>query len=374
MNGRPEAAGEGPAPAPERSEGGEDTPALAPAAPEAAPGDVPQGEALPRSGGEAAADAAAGTPGAGDSVPAQAALGAGDGTEAKAPDEAGAAADALSPPAADTPSPADEPSASTGETSPSADDPRVQAGEPDQALLAEGVRIAEALIFASDRPVSPAVLSAVLPEGLSPAGVAAALAAACEGRGVVLAEVAGGWAFRTAPDLAQRLTKVVQAPRRLPRAAMEALSVIAYHQPCTRGEIEEIRGASLAQTTLEALLELGLIAPRGRREVPGRPTLWGTTPKFLEQFGLKALSDLPRKEELVTAETGPALPGLAPASTAPDAASEAEAGDPLPGSDAETPGGAADQDGAAGTAPPAEPDTPDDQPQATPDTPPGAAS
>ena len=111
-----------------------------------------------------------------------------------------------------------------------------------------------------------------------------------------------------------RLTKVVQAPRRLPRAAMEALSVVAYHQPCTRGEIEEIRGAALAQTTLEALLELGLIAPRGRREVPGRPTLWGTTPRFLEQFGLKSLTDLPRKEELVTAETGPALPlpGMAP--------------------------------------------------------------
>jgi segregation and condensation protein B len=179
---------------------------------------------------------------------------------------------------------------------------------PDPALLAEGARIAEALIFASDRPVTPAMLGAVLPPGLVPGAVVAALAEACEGRGVAIAEVAGGWAFRTAPDLAQRLTKVVQAPRRLPRAAMEALSIIAYHQPCTRGEIEEIRGAALAQTTLEALLELGLVAPRGRREVPGRPTLWGTTPKFLEQFGLKALSDLPRKEELVTAETGPALP------------------------------------------------------------------
>jgi segregation and condensation protein B len=179
---------------------------------------------------------------------------------------------------------------------------------PDPALLAEGARIAEALIFASDRPVTPAMLGAVLPPGLVPGAVVAALAEACEGRGVAIAEVAGGWAFRTAPDLAQRLTKVVQAPRRLPRAAMEAVSIIAYHQPCTRGEIEEIRGAALAQTTLEALLELGLVAPRGRREVPGRPTLWGTTPKFLEQFGLKALSDLPRKEELVTAETGPALP------------------------------------------------------------------
>jgi segregation and condensation protein B len=154
--------------------------------------------------------------------------------------------------------------------------------------------------------------------------------------------VAGGWAFRTAPDLAARLTKVVQAPRRLPRAAMEALSIIAYHQPCTRGEIEEIRGAALAQTTLEALLELGLVAPRGRREVPGRPTLWGTTPKFLEQFGLKALSDLPRKEELVTAETGPALPLGEPGEPPAEMATTLAEGSGAPGPDAapadETPG------------------------------------
>lgn len=187
--------------------------------------------------------------------------------------------------------------------------PQEDAVDPDG--LAAAVRLAEALVYASDRPVTPAMLGAVLPEELTAGTVMAALAESCEGRGVVLIEVAGGWAFRTAPDLAQRLTKVVQAPRRLPRAAMEALSIIAYHQPCTRGEIEEIRGAALAQTTLEALLELGLVAPRGRREVPGRPTLWGTTPRFLDQFGLKALSDLPRREELVTAETGPALPGLA---------------------------------------------------------------
>ncbi len=203
---------------------------------------------------------------------------------------------------------------------------------PDPDLLAAAVRLAEALVYASDRPVTPAMLGAILPEGLTAGAVMATLAEACEGRGVVLTEVAGGWAFRTAPDLAQRLTKVVQAPRRLPRAAMEALSIIAYHQPCTRGEIEEIRGAALAQTTLEALLELGLVAPRGRREVPGRPTLWGTTPKFLEQFGLKALSDLPRKEELVTAETGPALPleGPAPAEEEPPAERDAPPEDTSP--------------------------------------------
>lgn len=208
--------------------------------------------------------------------------------------------------------------------------PVAAAAELDPSVLAEAVRVAEALAFASDRPVTPAMLASVLPEGLAPALVMAALAEACEGRGVVLAEVAGGWAFRTAPDLAQRLTKVVQAPRRLPRAAMEALSIVAYHQPCTRGEIEEIRGAALAQTTLEALLELGLIAPRGRREVPGRPTLWGTTPRFLEQFALKALGDLPRKEELVTAETGPALPLPGLAGEAPPAETGAEGDDAVP--------------------------------------------
>ncbi len=235
-------------------------------------------------------------------------------------------------------------------TAPSAERDGDASAEPDPTLLAEGARIAEALIFASDRPVTPAMLGAVLPQGVTAGAVVAALAAACEGRGVTIAEVAGGWAFRTAPDLAQRLTKVVQAPRRLPRAAMEALSIIAYHQPCTRGEIEEIRGAALAQTTLEALLELGLVAPRGRREVPGRPTLWGTTPRFLEQFGLKALSDLPRKEELVTAETGPALPlgGVAP--HAAIAVAEEEAG-PAPEDDAAAEDGPGGSEGTPGAAP-----------------------
>ena len=97
--------------------------------------------------------------------------------------------------------------------------------------------------------------------------------------------MAGGWQFRTAPDLAPRLRRVVVQPRRLPRAAMETLAVIAYHQPVTRPEIEEMRGASLSQQTLDALLEAGLVAPQGRKEAPGRPTLWGTTPAFLARFG-----------------------------------------------------------------------------------------
>ena len=136
---------------------------------------------------------------------------------------------------------------------------------PDEATMAAALRIAEAVIFAADRPVSPQTLAAVLPEGVSATSACAALAAAYEGRGVVLAEIGGGYAFRTAADLAPRLTKVVESPRRLPRAAMEALAIIAYHQPCTRGDVEEIRGATLAQTTMESLLELGLVAPRGRQ-------------------------------------------------------------------------------------------------------------
>lgn len=169
-------------------------------------------------------------------------------------------------------------------------------------VSAESLRLAEALVFASDRPVTAARLQSVLAPGQEAEAVLAALAEALAGRGVQLAAVAGGYALRTAPDLAPVLTRVVEVPKRLPRAAMEALAVIAWHQPCTRAEIEEIRGASLAQSSLEALLALGLVAPRGQKEVPGRPTLWGTTPRFLEQFGLSSLKDLPKREELVSGD------------------------------------------------------------------------
>lgn len=190
--------------------------------------------------------------------------------------------------------------------------------EPDGAALEEALRIAEALVFASEKPVTVQMLAGVLPEELPAVAVLEALAARYAGRGVELQEVAGGWAFRTAPDLAPRLTRVIEAPRRLPRAAMEALAIIAYHQPCTRGEIEEIRGTALSQSSLESLLELGLIQPRGRRETPGRPALWGTTDRFLAQFSLRQLGDLPKREELVTAETGPALPLPEPGPSGPE--------------------------------------------------------
>jgi segregation and condensation protein B len=188
----------------------------------------------------------------------------------------------------------------------------------DSGAFELGLRLAEALIFASDRPVPLNRIQQVLPEGLSAQAVVTALTARSADRPAQCVEVAGGFAFRTAPELAPALTRVVEVPRRLPRVAMETLAIIAYHQPVTRAEVEEIRGASLSQQTLEALLEMGLVAPRGRKEVPGRPSLWGTTPRFLDQFGLKSLSDLPRREELVN-EPGPLLQGVAPAAAEPAA-------------------------------------------------------
>jgi segregation and condensation protein B len=227
--------------------------------------------------------------------------------------------DEVDPPAEPDAAPAATEALAPDATAPETAEPEAPAVLP---VTAEAVRIAEALLFASDRPVQPNRLQAVLPEGQDAAAVLAALREILAGRGVVLAEVAGGWALRTAPDLAPALTRVVEVPRRLPRAAMEALAVIAWHQPVTRAEIEEIRGAGLSQATLEALLEHGLVAPKGHKEVPGRPTLWGTTPRFLEQFGLRSLSDLPRREELVTPEA--AVPLLAAASPAAEAAPTAD--------------------------------------------------
>jgi segregation and condensation protein B len=165
--------------------------------------------------------------------------------------------------------------------------------------LTAAVRLAEAVIFASREPVTSRTLTNLLPETADLDAVLAALAAQYAGRGVEMIEAAGGWQFRTAPDLAPVLRKVVELPRKLPRVAMETLAIVAYHQPVTRTEIEEIRGAALSQNTLDLLLENGLITTKGRRETPGRPTLWGTTPAFLAQFGLNDLRDMPKREELL---------------------------------------------------------------------------
>ena len=191
-----------------------------------------------------------------------------------------------------------------------------------ETLTEEALRLAEALVFAAAEPVPLRVLAALLPESIAVEDVVVALRDRFTNRGVELAEVAGGLSFRTAPDLADRLKRIIPSPRRLPRVAMESLAIIAYHQPVTRPEIEEIRGASLAQTTIDALLEAGLIVPKGRKEVPGRPTLWGTTPAFLAQFNLKDLRDLPRREDLLVGlpptPTPAPPPSPAPPAETPD--------------------------------------------------------
>jgi segregation and condensation protein B len=182
--------------------------------------------------------------------------------------------------------------------------------DPPQAALAleadeDCLRLAEAFVFANSAPVGARALGQILPDSADPDVVIAALRLRYAGRGVELVDVGGGVQFRSAPDLAPRLRRVVEVPRRLPRVAMETLAIIAYHQPVTRAEIEETRGTSLSQQTLDALLEAGLVAPKGRRESPGRPTLWGTTPAFLAQFGLRDLRELPRREDLLVEPPSP---------------------------------------------------------------------
>lgn len=166
---------------------------------------------------------------------------------------------------------------------------------PDQA---EAVRIAEALLFAAREPLATDELQGRLPEGADIDAVLADLSARYAARGVNLVQVAGKWAFRTASDLAFLLARDVVEPRRLSRAAMETLAIVAYHQPVTRAEIEEIRGVTTSKGTLDALLETGWIRLRGRRRAPGRPVTYGTTAAFLEHFGLNAIDDLPGLEEL----------------------------------------------------------------------------
>ncbi|MEJ5154690.1 SMC-Scp complex subunit ScpB [Gluconobacter wancherniae] len=173
-------------------------------------------------------------------------------------------------------------------------------GAPDRAVL-----LVEALIFASPEPVKKAAIAELMraqdlvDENLRIEAVLAHVAARYDGHAVELVEVAGGWQFRTRPEFSSALTRVVEKPRRLSRGAMETLAIIAYHQPCTRAEIEAIRGVSLGQGILDALLEDSLIMPKGRKEVPGRPVLWATTVAFLKSFGLADLGALPRKEDLL---------------------------------------------------------------------------
>lgn len=163
---------------------------------------------------------------------------------------------------------------------------------------AEIERRVEALLFAAAGPLSAADLAARLPDSADVGKALAALRARYAGRGVELECVADRWRFRTAADLGFLMTEERDEPRRLSKAALETLAIIAYHQPATRAEIESVRGVAVAKGTLDALLELGLVRMRGRRRTPGRPVTFGTTDAFLEHFGLPNLADLPGAAEM----------------------------------------------------------------------------
>jgi segregation and condensation protein B len=165
----------------------------------------------------------------------------------------------------------------------------------------ENLRMVEALVFAAGEPLSAEELAGRLPEGAEVHGLLRELQQTYATRGVNLVQVAGKWAFRTAGDLSFLLSREAVEQRRLSRAALETLAIIAYHQPVTRADIEEVRGVATSTGTLDVLLESGWIRMRGRRKTPGRPITYGTTEAFLSHFGLDAVSDLPGVEELKAA-------------------------------------------------------------------------
>jgi segregation and condensation protein B len=172
--------------------------------------------------------------------------------------------------------------------------------EPEQSaeVRPEELRLLEAMLFASDDPIDEKDLAARLPEGTNLAGALERLREDYANRGVNLVKIDGKWTFRTATDLSWLLSKESTERRKLSRAAIETLAIIAYHQPVTRTEIEELRGVSTSAGSVDVLLETGWIRPRGRRKTPGRPVTYGTTSEFLSHFGLDQVGDLPGLEEL----------------------------------------------------------------------------
>ena len=177
------------------------------------------------------------------------------------------------------------------------------------------LRLLEAVLFASTEPIAEKVLKARLPEGADLPGLLSELAESYANRGVNLTKIEDRWAFRTAPDLAAMLSIERKVNKKLSRAGIETLAIIAYHQPVTRAEIEEIRGVVISKGTLDLLLEIGWIKPAGRRETPGRPVTWATTSSFLEHFGLENTASLPGVEELRAAGLLDARAGISTLAT-----------------------------------------------------------
>ena len=162
----------------------------------------------------------------------------------------------------------------------------------------EDLRIAEALLFAAAEPIDEATIAARIASDSEVSAVLAELQRLYADRGVNVVRVAGRWTLRTAPDLGWLLAREEQEKRKLSRAAIETLAIVAYHQPVTRADIEEIRGVAVSKGALDVLMEAGWVRMRGRRKAPGRPITYGTTPEFLSHFGLDAIADLPGLDEL----------------------------------------------------------------------------
>jgi segregation and condensation protein B len=220
-----------------------------------------------------------------------------------------ASAEVAAPPAARKPR-AKKPAA-TEEGSEDDEAAAAEAGLSDaekEAAFATAIRMAEALLFAAAEPLDEATLRKRLPRGTRVPAVLAALEDIYRSRGVVLKKVAGRWSFMTSPDLQHMLEEHRQVQRKLSRAALETLAIIAYHQPCTRAEIEDIRGVSLSKGTLDLLMEIDWVKVRGRRRVPGRPVTYGTSDEFLVHFGLESADALPGIEELRASGLLEALP------------------------------------------------------------------
>ncbi|MBF86828.1 MAG: SMC-Scp complex subunit ScpB [Pelagibacterales bacterium] len=160
------------------------------------------------------------------------------------------------------------------------------------------MNIVEAIIFASDKPVSNRVLASKLPDHCNVSEILQELKSKYTNRGVNLSKVGDSWAFRTAPEVAEYLIVEKTVQKKLSKAALEILSIIAYHQPITRAEIEDMRGVSVSQGSLEMLFEANWVEPRGYKDVPGRPATWRTSKHFLDHFGLESIKDLPGLSEL----------------------------------------------------------------------------
>lgn len=175
------------------------------------------------------------------------------------------------------------------------------ASKPGKDGIQHELRLLEALLFAAVEPIDVETLRERMPEDCDVGALLARLEREYQGRGVNLVRVAQRWRFQTAPDLEPYLVDIKETPRKLSKAALETLAIIAYHQPVSRPEIEDIRGVSVSGGTIDVLMELGWVRIRGRRRTPGRPVTYGTTENFLAHFNLEQITDLPGRDELKAA-------------------------------------------------------------------------